>query len=358
MTSDTGRLLVETLAWLVDIPSETGNEGRIATALATRLLPIHGEQGVRRVGKSLVVGEPSGNRPLVLLVGHLDTVPSQGQGPARVEGGRLHGLGSTDMKGGLAVMVHLLDDPRVRQGPYSVVGVFYDGEEGPSAGNGLEPTLERIDWLSTAEMAVVMEPSDGELQLGCNGVVNAEVVFRGKAAHSARPWWGENAITKAGAWFVEMHGRSPVPVEVAGLEYREVMSVTRAHGGIANNIIPSEFRANLNYRFSPARTVDEAIAELRAACSSADEVIVVDSAPAGPVHVDHPIVGGIREVSGSPVTPKQGWTDVARLGVWGIPAVNYGPGEAKLAHTPEESVRLDDLEKVYATLQGVLGRSE
>lgn len=358
MTSDTGRLLVETLTWLVDIPSETGNEGRIATALATRLLPIHGETGVRRVGKSLVVGEPTGHRPLVLLVGHLDTVPSQGQGPARVEEGRLYGLGATDMKGGLAVMVHLLDDPQVRTGPYDVVGVFYDGEEGPSAGNGLEPTLERIEWLSSADLAIVLEPSDGEIQLGCNGVVNADVVFRGKAAHSARPWWGENAVTKAGAWLAQMHERSPEPVLVEGLEFREVMTITRAQGGIANNIIPAEFHLNLNYRFSPLKTVDEAIEHLREACAGADEVEVVDSAPAGRVHADHPLVEQIRVVSGSPLAPKQGWTDVARLGVWGVPAINYGPGEAIQAHTPGESVRLADLEAVYSTLQRVLGRPE
>ncbi|MFO7549682.1 MAG: succinyl-diaminopimelate desuccinylase [Acidimicrobiia bacterium] len=354
VTSDTGRLLIDTLGRLVDISSETGNEGRIATTLAARLLPGHGEHAVRRVGQSLVVGAPTGGRELVLLVGHLDTVPSQGQGPARIEGDRMYGLGTADMKGGLAVMVHLLDDPEVRAGPYDVVGVFYDGEEGPAEGNGLEPTLERVDWLSTATFAVVLEPSDRQIQLGCNGVVNARVGFRGTAAHSARPWWGENAITKAGEWLAAMHRLEPEPVVIDGLEFREVMSVTRASGGVASNIIPAEFTLNLNYRFSPLRSVEEAVDEIRRRCEVADEVTIVDAAPAGPVDAGHPFVDRLRRASGSPLASKQGWTDVARLGVWGIPAVNFGPGETSQAHTPGESVALEDLEYVYRSLQAVL----
>lgn len=354
VTSDTGRLLVDTLRRLVNISSETGNEGRIATTLAARLLPVHGEQAVRRVGQSLVVGSPAGGRELILLVGHLDTVPSQGQGPARVEGGRMYGLGAADMKGGLAVMVHLLDDPEVRAGPYDVVGVFYDGEEGPAAGNGLEPTLERVDWLSTAAFAIVLEPSDRQIQLGCNGVINARVTFRGTAAHSARPWWGENAITKAGEWLAEMHRSQPEPVVIDGLEFREVMSVTRASGGVASNVIPAEFSLNLNYRFSPRRSVEEAVAELEGRCEAADEVTIVDAAPAGPVDARHPFVERLRRASGAPLAPKQGWTDVARLGLWGIPAVNFGPGETSQAHTAGESVDLEDLEFVHRALRAVL----
>lgn len=345
--------LVETLRWLVDTPSETGNEGRICTQVATRLLPGRGEPAVRRVGNSLVVGERTG-RPLVLLVGHLDTVPSQGQGDARVEDGRLWGLGAADMKGGVAVMIHLLEDPAVRTGPYDVVGVFYEKEEGPAEENGLEDVLSREPWLDEAEFAVVLEPSDGEIQLGCNGAINARVTFLGRASHSARPWWGENAITKAGAWLAELHQREPEPVLIGGLEFREVMSVTQAEGGIARNVIPPRFDLNLNYRFSPRRSLEEAITHLEEVCAPADELEVVDAAPAGPVDVEHPLVAELRTASGANLAAKQGWTDVARLGSRGIPAVNFGPGETSRAHQADESVPLAHLGQSFSALRTVL----
>jgi succinyl-diaminopimelate desuccinylase len=300
-----------------------------------------------------VVGEQAG-RPLALLVGHLDTVPSQGQGRARIDGDRLYGLGSCDMKGGIAVILHLLEDTAVRTGPYDVVGVLYEGEEGPAAGNGLEPVLQRIPWLHEAVFAVVLEPCDGEIQVGCNGVINARVVFRGKSAHSARPWWGENAISKAGEWLTRMHTREPEPRVIDGLEYREVMSVTKASGGIANNIIPPEFVLNVNYRFSPERTVEEATQQLMTVCELADEVEVVDSAPAGPVKVDDPFVAALAAVSGARLAPKQGWTDVARLGAYGISAVNYGPGSAEQAHQAVEWVETRQLQTVFDSLRRVL----
>ncbi len=344
--------LADTLAWLVDIPSETGREDAIASAVADRL--ASGRRPLRRRGNTVVVGEPDG-RPLLVLVGHLDTVPSQGQGPARIEGGRLHGLGAADMKAGLAVMIHLLEDPALADSP--LVGVFYEGEEGPAAGNGLGPALEAWPWLQQAWFAVVLEPSDGEIQVGCNGAMNARVVFRGATAHSARPWLGENAITKAGEWLAEMHRRRPRDVVIDGLVYREVMAVTRATGGMASNIIPGEFTLNLNYRFTPDLSVEEAEARLRAACAVADDVEIVDVAPAGPVDTSHPFVSVLAETTGAALAAKQGWTDVARLGAYGVPAVNFGPGETAQAHQADESVPLDAVEATFdglrrAILQG------
>ncbi len=341
--------LTDTLRWLVDIPSVTGEEEEICRAVEERLAHLPR----RRVGKSTVIGH-RGNRPLIVLAGHLDTVPSQGQGPATVVDGRLHGLGATDMKGGLAVMIHLLEDAGVAAGPYDVVGVFYEAEEGPSSSNGLEPVLQAESWLSEAEFAVVLEPSDGQLQIGCNGAINALVTFTGTSAHSARPWWGENAISKAGEWLAELHRRQPALHVIDGLEYREVMSVTMANGGIAPNIIPPRFNLNLNYRFNPRRTIDEAIREVMAVCEPADEVEIVDAAPAGPVEAGHPFLRGLREVSGAELAAKQGWTDVARLGVYGIPAVNFGPGEAIQAHQADESVALDDLAAIFGSLRRAL----
>lgn len=269
-------------------------------------------------------------------------------------GGELHGLGAADMKGGLAVMIHLLEDRRVTAGPFSVVGVFYDAEEGPMDGNGLGPVLDRLGWLAGADFAVVLEPSDGQIQIGCNGSINAVLTFTGRSAHSARPWWGENAITKAGEWLSGMHRREPDVHEVEGLEYREVMSVTQATGGIARNVIPDRFTLNLNYRFSPRRTPEEAIVVLREACRPADEIEIVDFAPPGPVDASHPFVRRLQEVSGAELAAKQGWTDVARLGQYGVPAVNFGPGHASEAHQRDEFVTIAEIESTLEALRRAL----
>lgn len=345
--------LTETTIWLVGIPSVTGDEAAIASAVAERLGATYTPDEIVRIGNSVVVGRRTG-KPLVLLVGHLDTVPSQGAPPPYVDGDRLYGLGSCDMKGGVAVMLHLMESPAIIDGPHDVVGVFYDAEEGPSAANGLEPVLEQLEWLSDAELAIVLEPSDSEIQLGCNGTLNATVEFHGKSSHSARPWWGENAVTKAGEWLSMLHSRAPEPVNVDGLEYREVMSVTLASGGIARNIIPDRFTLNLNYRFSPERTVEQAIQRLMTVCDVADVVTVVDAAPAGPVQRNHPLVVRLHEVSKAPFAAKQGWTDVARFGTRGVLGINFGPGETSQAHQADESLRISDLDETYVALHELL----
>lgn len=339
----------ETLAWLVDIPSVTGNEGRIATAVAERMLASWPMPAVARLGNSLVVGESTG-RPLIALYGHLDTVPEQANGTARIEGDRMFGLGTSDMKAGLAVMIHLLESDAVRRGPFDVVGVFYDKEEGPALDNGLEEVLDRAGWLAAAKLSIVLEPTDLRIELGCNGALQADVIFTGKSAHSARPWLGENAITKAGDWLAGMAKRQPERVMIDGLEYFEVFSITRAHGGIANNVIPSEFVFNLNHRFPPSYGLAEAEERLRAVAAAADEVVIKDRAPAGAVAEGNELVAELTRVTGATRAAKQGWTDVARLTERGIPAVNYGPGEVALAHQAAESVPLRYLDQSLEAL--------
>jgi succinyl-diaminopimelate desuccinylase len=347
--------LHETLAWLVDIPSVTGNEGRLCTAIAERLLPSWTIETVTRLGNSLVVGR-TGDRPLITLLGHIDTVPEQGNGVARIDGDRMYGLGTSDMKAGVAVMIHLLEDHDVADGPYDVVGVFYDKEEGSSDDNGLEEVLDRAPWLTGAALAVVLEPTDLRLELGCNGVMNADVVFTGTAAHSARPWMGENAVTKAGAWLDRLHRMEPEAVHVDGLEYREVFSVTRASGGIANNIIPAEFTVNINYRFPPVYDLAQAEERLRAVAADADRVDVKDRAAAGAVPTANEHLDRLVEALGAERSAKQGWTDVARLGARGVPAANYGPGDPGLAHRVDESVALANLDAAYRGLARFLTR--
>lgn len=334
----------ETLAWLVDIPSETGNEEAIRDALAGRLAGLP----MTPVKTSLVVGEPGPGK--VLLVGHTDTVPLQGHVGALVRDDRLYGLGATDMKAGLAVMVHLLED----LGTDRAVGIFYAGEEGPISNNELGPILDELPELSSAEAGIVMEPTNRELHAGCQGSINANVSFLGEAAHSARPWLGVNAVTRAGEFLQMMDGLEPEPHPIEGLEFKEVISVTRASGGVANNIIPSRFDLNVNYRFSPDRSTEEAVDRLRSLCSSADSFEVIDSAPAAYPHISHPLFQVLADSADARIGHKQGWTDVAQLAQRGLPAVNFGPGETALAHKPGESVALDDLTWAYDALTTVL----
>ncbi len=342
--------IVDTLVELIDIPSVTGDEEEICTALEFRL---GATRPVRRVGNALVVGEPSG-KPLVALYGHTDTVPEQGNRPAVVVDGNVVGLGASDMKGGLAVMIHLLEDDDVVAGPYDVVGVFYDKEEGPAHDNGLEAVLDAVGFLADAAFSVVMEPTDLKLELGCNGAMNADVVFRGHAAHAARPWLGENAITKAGEWLAAMHRREPEPVEIAGLVYRETFAVTTAVGGIANNVLPAEFVVNLNHRFPPIYGLDEAEERLRAVAAVADEVVIKDRAPAGAVPEASPYLDRLDALVGGARAAKQGWTDVARLTARGIPAVNYGPGIVAQAHQASEYVPIANVETALEVMRRFL----
>jgi succinyl-diaminopimelate desuccinylase len=336
--------LVETLTWLVDIPSVTGDEAGLRDAIAARL----NQMPLRAIADSLVVGEPREGG--VMLVGHLDTVPLQGEDGARVDRDRVHGLGATDMKGGLAVMIHLIE----ALGPAEVACVFYAGEEGPLGGNQLAMVLDNGPWLRKATAAVVLEPTNRAIEAGCQGAINADVVFIGEPAHSARPWLGDNAITKAGGFLARMRELDPEPHIVGGLEFLEVISVTTARGGVARNVIPGEFIMNVNYRFAPDRDPDEAVTRLTEICAEADRVDVTDVAPSGSVDIDHPLFQALIARSGASVSGKQGWTDVAQLSSAGIPAVNFGPGEPSLAHKPGESVRVADLEWVYESLLDIL----
>jgi len=341
--------LTETLRDIVDIRSELGQEGRLCTALEERMLATWDRDGVSRIGNAIVVGKRTG-KPLISVYGHIDTVPAQGQRNARIEGDRLYGLGSSDMKAGVAVMLHLMETEAVAAGPYDVVSVFYDKEEGPYDENGLGDVLAEADWLADSEFAIVMEPTNNELHLGCQGVVNAHVAFLGHAAHSSRPWLGDNAITRAGAFLRSMYEWDNRVVEVNGMAYTEVFSVTMASGGVARNIIPDRFNLTLNYRFPPDMTTDEAIARLREVTTAADEVSIIDAANGGSVSADDAYLKRLDAIANMPHKAKQGWTDVARLTALGVPAVNYGPGETEQAHQVGEWADLTKLEESYRVM--------
>ncbi len=342
--------LLDSLVEIVNIASVTGDEDELCTWLHDRYA---GRYPTVRVGDSLVVGAPKPGDEFAVLYGHTDTVPVQGEWRARVEGDMLVGLGTSDMKAGLAVMMELLDNG-VGEVSGGLVCVFYDAEEGPAADNGLEGVLDAVPWLTDADISIVLEPTNLDLELGCNGVLNADIVFTGSTAHSARPWLGDNAVTKAGSWLASMHDREPELVDIGGLEYREVFSVTKASGGIANNIIPGEFVINLNHRFPPIYSIAQAEERLEQVAAAADAIVIKDRAPSGSVDLDNERVQRLDALIGRERRAKQGWTDVARLTARGAVAVNYGPGIVDQAHQVGEHVPIANMDVVYGVLHEFL----
>jgi succinyl-diaminopimelate desuccinylase len=342
----------------------TGQEGPIADAVVAR----YGQRGepVVRIGHSVVVGEPGpawhgrdgGSRPLVLLVGHLDVVPpTDDDREPRVERHLdtevVVARGASDMKAGNVVAMRAFEDRTLRDAsPYDLVLVLYAGEEGPADGNELAGVLAAVPWLAQADLAIVLEPTDGEVQLGCLGSLQAEVVFQGRQAHSARPWHGRNALTMAGSFLAELDVDHVRDVEVDGIAFRDVWSATqawtpglgpgeRASAVPVRNVVPGAFTVNLNLRFAPSRSTEAAERMVHDRVGDRAEVTIVDRAPAAPPQRDDPLVTAFVTAVGAAVSGKQAWTDVARFAEVGVPALNYGPGLTAQAHQRGEFVPVD-----------------
>ena len=347
-------LLAERTLWLCEQPSVITFEEALCEAMAERMDPLC--ERLQRVGNSLVCWGPRRGRPLVGLFGHLDTVPEHpDSGPIRQEGGIIHGLGSSDMKCGLAVMWTLLEQLHLEALPYDLVVVLYDQEEGPFDRNGLGPTLEQVPELAEIALGFALEPSDNVVQVGAVGTLHASLTFEGRASHSARPWQGENAVHKAGPLLTELAALAPVEVLCGGFPFREVMSVTLAHGGRARNIIPETFNLNLNYRFAPGKSVERARQDVLDRVADRARVEFTDLSPSGGVVTRaNPVFDHFLSVTGAEVAPKQAWTDVARLTQAGIDAVNFGPGLSSQAHQKDEYVTVDLIEQGYAMFQSFL----
>ena len=349
----TADALAGLLQALVDIPSVTGEEARIVDWVRARLAAL-GRGEILRSGNSVVWRGAQRGRPLIVLAGHLDTVPPNGNASARREGDRLYGVGTTDMKAGDAVMLALLESLDADALRFDLAAVFYDAEEGPHEHNGLKRLLGEMPWLREAKLAVLLEPTDLRVELGCVGTMNAEVRVRGKAAHSARPWLGVNAIAEAAGWLAEITRFPVTPVEIGGVEFRETLAVTTLAAGRAKNVIPDELIANLNYRFPPDRTLEQAEQRVRALVPDAFELTIRDRAEPGLVCNDRPEVRQFIERFETPLAGKQGWTDVAQFTAAGIPAFNYGPGIPELAHQAGEYCPVPNLQVVYANLAAFL----
>ncbi len=343
----------ETLLWLCTIASPIGEERAICDAVQARLAGLSLAAPIRRYGESIVVPLTRGTGgPKIALAGHLDTVRTE-NGPARIEGDRCHGAGASDMKSGLAVMIELAEKAgaRVRHG-CDLTLVFYAREEGPYAENELGPVLEKDPELGGVDLAVCLEPSDNKLHLGCMGSIHATVTFAGRTAHSARPWEGENAVTKAAPLLAKLSAAQPRVSVVDGLTYRSGTTVTQARdGGRGRNVVPDRFVLNLNHRFAPDRSIEQACDDVKTLVGGAAEVQFVDVYPAAPPNASHPLVKALVAAGVRAVEPKQAWTDVARFAARGIAAVNFGPGENAQAHQKNESTSLALVHEGYAIVE-------
>jgi succinyl-diaminopimelate desuccinylase len=349
--------LLEDLLWFLRRRSVTGAEKDLCDVLEMRLARRPGWR-VERVANNLVVGREvqDSSRERLVFAGHLDTVPEpEGGIEVRVEGDRVHGRGASDMKAGDAVMLALIEGFDWSESRMEPLFVFYEREEGPHAENGLGVVFEAFPRVLEAEAALVLEPTEGALEAGCVGTAQVEVVFRGQAAHAARPWLGENAITKAGEFLAALHERSPEEVLVEGLPFYEVMTPTLAGGGRATNVVPDEFRININHRFAPGRDMQDVRRTFEGLLAPFGGAAfeVVDYAPSGPLALDNLVLRRFLE-AGMEVRPKQAWTDVARFAENGVAAANFGPGTPAQAHQADEWASLPLLEACYSRLDAFL----
>jgi succinyl-diaminopimelate desuccinylase len=332
---DLGGDPVELCAALVDVPSVSGDEKELADALERELREQAPHLEVLRSGDAVLARTGLGRERRVLLAGHLDTVPIADNLPSRRDGDLLHGCGTSDMKAGDAVFAHLaatVTDPR-----HDLTLVFYDCEEVESDRNGLgRIEREHADWLR-ADLAVLGEPTNGTVEAGCQGTLRVEITTRGRRAHSARSWLGDNAVHAAAPVLDRLTGYQARQVDIDGCRYREGLQAVRIAGGVAGNVVPDACVVTVNFRFAPDR--DEAAAQQHVReVFDGFELAVTDSAPGALPGLAAPAAREFLAATGAQPTAKYGWTDVSRFAALGIPALNFGPGDPNLAHTREEHV--------------------
>jgi succinyl-diaminopimelate desuccinylase len=328
------------------------SESRAEAALAAHVLSVLPD--ARDAGDTCILAGATsrGDRPLVLLAGHLDTVPAQDNLPGRLEDGTVHGLGAADMKGGVAVALELVRDIAAgAAGEVDVALLLFGREELPAQYSTLPALFEHSSLVHEASLAILLEPTGGAIQAGCVGNLNARITFDGVSGHSARPWLATNAIHKALAALASVAALERREVVISGLPFYEVVSVTRIEGGIADNVVPDRATALLNYRYTPDRTSEEAEAYLRSLVPAADHIELSGDSPPARVVADAPLVQALRTAGERPVEPKQAWTNVADFTTRGIDAVNFGPGHPHFAHRRDEQVEITALVHCYETLR-------
>ncbi len=343
--------LLDLAAELVDVPSESHEEGPLADLFEKRLRDAS-QLVIDRIGDNVVARSDLGHKHRIVIAGHLDTVPANGNQHARIEGDRLFGLGACDMKGGLAAQLATaiaIDKPKV-----DVTFVFYSGEEVAAKYNGLKQLFETHPKLVDGDVALLGEPTSAAIEAGCQGTLRVKALFEGQRAHTARPWKGRNAIHRLGPvlqTLEQYEGRRPV---VDGCEYREAMQAVYVEAGVAGNVVPDAANLTVNYRYAPDRTPEQAEAHVAEVLGEYDQLIVDDHAlPAMPA-LTHPLLRQLISRNNLEVRAKLGWTDVARFAVNGIPASNFGSGDASIAHTQGEFVERHEIELVHSALMDLL----
>lgn len=329
-------------AALIDIESVSGDETRLADLIEAALLAQASHLTVERIGNSLIAST-TGTRPeRVILAGHIDTVPICENVPSHFDGDRLFGAGASDMKSGVALQLHLAAG--ITHPNREITFIFYDCEEIEAERNGLTRIARERPELLAGDFAVLLEPTNGVVEGGCQGTMRVEVRTRGVRAHSARSWLGENAIHAAGEVLDLLHRYEPRHALIDGLEYREGLQAVAISGGVAGNVIPDECVVTINYRFAPDRSEADA---MRFLCEFFEgfPVRIIDSAPGALPGLTRPAAQEFVAAIGGVPAPKFGWTDVARFTQLNIPAVNFGPGNPNLAHTPGEFVEIELIER-------------
>ncbi|HWG98491.1 MAG TPA: succinyl-diaminopimelate desuccinylase [Pilimelia sp.] len=321
---------------LVDIESVSGNEAEIADAVEDALRAT-GHLSVQRYRHTIVARTDLGRAQRVVLAGHLDTVPLADNFPSRVEGDLIYGCGAADMKAGTALALHLavtVPSPR-----YDVTYLFYEAEEVEAARNGLNlVSTAHADWLA-GDFAVLLEPTYGAVEAGCQGTLRATVATHGRRAHSARSWLGDNAIHAAAEVLRRLAEYPARSVTLDGCTYREGLNAVGITGGVAGNVIPDSCVVTVNFRFAPDRSPEDAEAHVREVFTGY-EVTIVDLAPGALPGLSAPVAKEFLAAVDAPPAAKLGWTDVARFAALGVPALNFGPGDPNLAHTREEHVEI------------------
>ncbi len=350
--------LLAATAELVAIPSVSRHEAQLADHVE-EVLRGCGWLRVERVGDNVVARTELGRAGRVVVAGHLDTVPPAGNETPRVDGDVLYGLGSADMKGGLAVMLDLAVSARAPR--VDVTWCFYRGEEIDRSENGLVQLFEERPELLAGDAAVLCEPTGGLVEAGCQGTVRARIELAGVRAHTARPHLGVNAIHRLGAFITRVASYQPRAVVLDGCEYVERLQVVAVEGGVAANVVPDRAAAMVNFRFAPDRDPEGAQGYLArffedlVEAERGDRYEVLDVGPAAPPRLDHPLLAQLLAETGRPPRAKLGWTDVATFAAHGVPATNYGPGDPELAHQAHECVTRASLEEVRVTLGALLG---
>lgn len=349
---------------LVAVRSESHHERELADLVEARLRARAPSLAIDRVAENVVVRTQLGRDRRVLLGGHLDTVPANaGNEVPRVDGDTLFGLGSADMKSGLAVLLRLAEElNRDAQLPASRIAhdvtlVFYEAEEVRDEFNGLGIVMRERPELLAADFAVLLEPTDGWVEAGCQGVLVAKAGFDGERAHAARPWMGSNAIHSASDVLARLAAHETDVVDVDGLEFRESFQVVGIEGGVEgkHNVVPDRCTITVNRRFAPKYTPEEAEAQVRELLEGADDVEILQAQLAAPPNLHDPLVDEFVSGLALPVRPKLGWTDVARFAALGVPAVNFGPGDPEIAHTQGEFVTRASVEQCHDALGRFVG---